>query len=140
MFAIPSRLTLAASLLAMAGCASTGGGPSEREAAQLERYRSFAGAPVKDFHFWQLDRWEVLGDLELVVWTTPREAYLLQLQRPCTGLDFANTIGLTSTQQRVYSRFDSVLFDNQRCRIGEIRKVDGAAYKAARREAKAAEG
>lgn len=134
------RIAILALTLAVVGCAAGGAGPADRDAAQLERYRAFAGAPVKDFHFWQLDRWEVLGDLELVVWTSPREAYLLQLQRPCTGLTFANTIALTSTQQRVYSRFDSVLFENQRCRISEIRGVDGKAYKAARRDEKAAEG
>lgn len=131
---IRSILVLAASILSLAACAMPGAGdPQSREAAQLERYRQFAGEPVRDFHFWNLDRWEVLGETDLVVWTNPREAYLLHVQRPCTGLDFANTIALTSTQQRVYARFDSVLFENQRCRIAEIRAVDGKAYKAARR-------
>lgn len=131
---IRSILVLAASILALAACATPGAGdPQSREAAQLERYRQFAGEPVRDFHFWNLDRWEVLGETDLVVWTNPREAYLLHVQRPCTGLDFANTIALTSTQQRVYARFDAVLFENQRCRIAEIRAVDGKAYKAARR-------
>lgn len=135
-------ILLAVVLVALAGCATGGStrGPAQREAEQLERYREFAGAPVKDFHFWQLVRWEVLGQYDLVVWTNPREAYLLHVARPCSGLDFAQTIALTSTQQRVFARFDSVLFENQRCRIAEIRPVDGKAYKQARREAKAAEG
>lgn len=135
MATMPIRTILVTSMLSLAACATSGpgGGPREREAAQLERYRAFAGAPVKDFHFWNLDRWEVLGETDLVVWTNPRDAYLLHVQRPCTGLDFANTIALTSTQQRVHARFDAVLFDNQRCRIAEIRPVDGQAVKAARR-------
>ena len=135
------RIVAAAVVMALAGCASMAadGGPAARQAEALERYSSIAGAPVRDFHFWKMDRWEVLGDLELAVWTTSRDAYLLQLQRPCTGLEFATTIGLTSTMQRVSSRFDSVLFENQRCRILEIRPVDGKAYKAVRRSDLAAD-
>ena len=117
-----------------AACAADGDGPRARDAARLALYSEHAGAPVKDFHFWTLDRWDVLGPLDLVVWTKPNEAFLLHVTRPCTGLDFAQTIGLTSTQQRVYSRFDSVLFENQRCRIDSIRPVDGKGYKVARRE------
>lgn len=128
------HLTLIAAMLVVAACASTREGPSEREAAKLELYRQFAGAPVRDFHFWRMDRWDVLGEYHLAVWTNTSDAYLVQVSKPCFGLDFANTIALTSTQQRVYARFDSVLFERQRCRIAEIRPVDGKAYKKARRE------
>ena len=133
MFRRLSRIALVASILPAAACAATGGGPSEREATKLERYREFAGAPVRDFHFWRLDRWDVLGEYDIAVWTSTTDAYLVHVMKPCFGLDFANTIALTSTQQRVYARFDSVLFEQQRCRIDEIRPVDGKAYKAAQR-------
>lgn len=128
-----SRIAIVALMFAVTACATTGSGPGEREATKLERYREFAGAPVRDFHFWRLDRWDVLGEYDIAVWTSTTDAYLVHVMKPCFGLDFANTIALTSTQQRVYSRFDSVLFEQQRCRIAEIRPVDGKAYKAAQR-------
>lgn len=128
-----SRIAIVALMFAVTACATTGSGPSEREATKLERYREFAGAPVRNFHFWRLDRWDVLGEYDIAVWTSTTDAYLVHVMKPCFGLDFANTIALTSTQQRVYSRFDSVLFEQQRCRIAEIRPVDGKAYKAAQR-------
>ena len=130
-----SRIAFVALLISLTACAAPGEGPSSREAAKLELYRQFAGEPVRDFHFWRLDRWDVLGTHDIAVWTNTTDAYLVHVAKPCFGLDFASTIALTSTQQRVYARFDSVLFEQQRCRIAEIRPVDGKAYKAAQREA-----
>lgn len=108
-------------------------GPRERAAQRLAEAERHAGAPVEDFHFWDIQRWEHLGPLEVLVWTRLNEAWLLKLQRPCTGLDYATGIGLTSTANRVHRRFDAVVFEQQRCRIGEIRPVDGKALKAERR-------
>lgn len=136
---IALRLFIVAVVLLGTACAGRRQELSQRQAESFERYQQFAGEPVKDFHFWNLDRWEVLGPLDLVVWTNTVDAYLLHLSRPCTGLEFAQAIGLSSTQNRVYTRFDSVTFEMQRCRISDIRPVDGKAYKAARREARAAE-
>ena len=137
---IALRLSAVAMVLLTAACAGRSQELSQRQADSFERYRQFAGEPVKDFHFWNLDRWEVLGPLDLVVWTNTVDAYLLHVSRPCTGLEFAQAIGVSSTQNRVYTRFDSVSFEMQKCRIAEIRPVDGKAYKAARREARALEG
>lgn len=128
------RAAMLALLGALAGCASDGG-PREREAEKLALYEQFAGEPVKDFAFWRLDRWDVLGDYDLAVWTTLNDAYLIRVSKPCSGMSFANTVAVTSTQNRVHARFDAVLFEQQRCRISEIRPVDGKAYKAARRDA-----
>lgn len=116
-----------------AGCASPGAGPRERELARLDEIEAHAGAPVADFHFWSIDRWEGLGPEALMIWTRVNEAWLIRVRPPCHGLEFAQTIGLSSTHNRVYRAHDAVLFERQRCRIAEIRPVDGRALKQARR-------
>ena len=100
---------------------------------RLALFEDVAQPPVKSFHFWQMHRWEPLGRDHLAVWTRLDTAYLIEVQQPCSGLDFAQTVGLSSTQNRVHSRFDDVRFENQRCRIAEIRPVNVAALKAAER-------
>lgn len=122
-------LLLCAALLV--ACSSPG--PAERQARRLQLVQDVAGAPVESFHFWRLDRWEPLGRRHLAVWTRLDTAYLLQVDEPCSGLEFTVTIGLSSTGQRVYQRFDDVFFEHQRCRIAEIRPIDVKALKAASR-------
>jgi len=114
-------------LLGLVACAAPG--PAQRMAARLQQFEAVAGAPVESFHFWQLDRWEPLGERHVAVWTRVNEAYLIEVREPCSGLDFARSIALTSTQNRVQRRFDSVLFEHQRCRIESIRPVDGREFK-----------
>lgn len=127
----PSVATVIAFAAALAAC--TGVGPRERAAVRLAEFEQAAGAAVEDFHFWRLDGWETLGPTAIAVWTRPNEAWLIRIKSPCSGLEFAHGIGLTSTHGRVYRRFDAVLFEHQRCRIAEIRPVDGRALKIERR-------
>jgi hypothetical protein len=111
-------------LALLAGCAAPGQGPRERTEGRLDDFMLAAGEPVESFRFWQLQRWEALGRASLAVWTRPDEAYLLQVDQACWGLEFAQAIGLTSNLNRVTRRFDAVTFDKQRCRIEEIRPVN----------------
>jgi hypothetical protein len=120
----------------VAACSTPG--PAERQARRLQLIEEVAGAPVESFHFWRLDRWEGLGREHVVVWTRLDTAFLLRVDAPCQGLDYALTLGLTSTNQRVYQRFDSVLFEDQRCRIAEIRPVDVKALRLAEKATPAA--
>lgn len=124
-------LALSTSLLVLSGCASTS--PREREEAALERYSAHAGEPVSSFHLRSMREWVSLGRTHLAVYTSVNEAWLLEIEQPCHGLDFARAVQLTSTGSRVYSRFDTVRFEEQICRIREIRKVDVRAMKAERR-------
>jgi len=125
------RAALAIGLIAvLAACATPG--PRERQAARLAEFEAVAGEPVESFHFWDMQRWELLGPLSVAVWTRVNEAWLIHVDKPCVGLEFAQAIALTSTQNRVSRRFDAVRFENERCRIREIRPVDGKALRAAR--------
>ncbi|MBD8526485.1 DUF6491 family protein [Pseudomarimonas arenosa] len=126
-----SALALAAGLSA---CATTS--PGDRMAKRLALFEEVAQAPVKSFHFWQMHRWEALGRSHVAVWTRLDTAYLIEVDQPCSGLDFTSAIALSSTQNRVHSRFDDVRFEDQRCRIAEIRPVDVAALKKAEHAAR----
>lgn len=98
----------------------------EHQDARGARYEDYAGAPVKQFTWiGQYNGWTPIGTNELVVWTTPFQAYLLKVAPPCDNLQFVNRIGLTSTANTVYARFDAVKVDHGwRCPIQEIRPVD----------------
>ncbi len=119
---------LAAALLG--ACQS--GIPRHQSQAQIrERYASYAGAPLERFtwlgHFYS---WESLGDNQLVVYTTPSDAYLLSVTPPCSDLNWVQSIGLTSTAGTVNARLDSVKVRDWRCPIAEIRKIDYARMRA----------
>ncbi len=116
----------------LAACVSPG--PREREAVRLAEFESVAGAPVEGFQFWTMQRWEVLGPTSVGVWTRVNEAWLITVEMPCNGLEFASVIGVTSTLNRVSRAFDAIRFEQERCRIKEIRPVDGKALKQLRRE------
>ncbi|GIX35705.1 MAG: hypothetical protein KatS3mg126_1484 [Lysobacteraceae bacterium] len=121
---MPIHRTWIAAMLAalLAGCAATGA--AQRMATRLAEVESVAGSPVESFHFWDLHSWQPLGPRDLLVQTRVDEGWLIRVDEPCSGLEFATRIGLSSSQQRVYARFDEVLFERQRCRIREIRPVD----------------
>ena len=100
----------------------------EHQAEELARFRSFAGAPVDEFRLVDIFQTQIVGDVNVVVWPTINTAYLLTVEKPCNNLSFAHGFALTQEQSmKVSKAFDFVKFDDQRCRITEIRPVD---YKA----------
>jgi hypothetical protein len=110
-------------LLLLAGCASVQNDRhrGERQAA----YQAAAGAPVASFTFSSLYSWEPLSETQLVIYTRPTQAWLLDLFG-CQSLLFSDGIGLTSNLNQVSVNFDKVL--PQRgdvpCTISRIRPVD----------------
>jgi hypothetical protein len=123
---VPGTAALVAAAL-LAACMSPS--PRERDAARLAQFESVAEAPVDSFRFWTLHKWESLGPEAIAVWTRLNEAYLLRVDKPCVGLEYARAIGLSSSANTVNRRFDTVNFGDQRCRIAEIRPVDAKAVK-----------
>jgi hypothetical protein len=97
----------------------------ERDDAQRSRYEAYAGPPIDQFTWLgHYDGWEPISPNELVVWTSPFQAYLIKVAPPCDNLQFANRIGLTSTTDTVSARFDFVKVHHWRCPIQEIRPID----------------
>jgi hypothetical protein len=107
---------------------------ARRQDAERARYESYAGPPVEQITWLgRYDGWTSLGKDELVLWTTPFDAYLIKVVPPCTDLPWAERIGITSTASTVSSRFDFVEVHRAgergpgsrwRCPIAEIRPVD----------------
>jgi Family of unknown function (DUF6491) len=131
----PSRWLWIASALMLVACSSV----SQRvvkDQEERDRYVSYAGAPIEHFNYLgPFDSWRALSRNELVVFTTINNAYLLKVWQPCIGLPFATRVGLTSTSGTVNRGLDSVLVDDQRCPIEEIRPVDYRRMLADRRNA-----
>jgi hypothetical protein len=125
------RLSLCTVLLALSvsACAQT----REVQDRNLAEYLEYAGEPVDHFRFWTLTSWELVGPQKLVVWPTLKEAYLLTVDQPCTDLEWAKAISLTSSAHTVSARFDSVDVGREQCRIMEIRPIDYAKYRKDRR-------
>ena len=125
-------------LLAVVGACSSV--PYEqRQQQNRERFMAYAGAPVEQFTWLgRFDSWQSLSRSELVVFTTPWDAYYLKIWLPC-DTRFANRIGLSSTARTVYARTDSVIIGRDRCPIEEIRPIDYKRMRAdLRRDAKPA--
>lgn len=97
---------------------------------QAQLYMKYAGPPIDDFtYLGRYDGFKALGGSYVVIWTTFQDAYLVKVRDPCLNLPFANAIGLTSTARTVNRRFDAVLVEHDRCRIGTIQRLDFAAMK-----------
>jgi len=127
-----ARILLASVLLALAACTTSG---PRRPAAPAVDYAQYAGPELMDFHYFRIDSWEVVGRDQLILWTGLREAYLLKVWEPCTELEFAQVIGVSSRFNRL-TRFDKILAGRDVCPIGSIRKLDAARLKADRLKAR----
>jgi hypothetical protein len=110
----------------------------EKMAENLARFQRFAGEPVKEMRHFRLHSWQPLGERDLAIWANPGDVYLVHVGGPCSGLGFARGITVSSTHRVVMTRFDYIAFDNQRCRIEEMRPVDYKSVRQAWREERAA--
>jgi hypothetical protein len=126
------KQTLLSLLSLVAGCAGMSRSNERNRTERQAAYVAAAGAPVSNFTFTSLYSWEPLGETQLVVYTRPSKAWLLDLMG-CQNLQSSNTIGLTSNLNQVSVRFDKVLTEHGvvPCTISDIRPVDLKGMKAA---------
>jgi hypothetical protein len=104
---------------------------AQREQQRQDAYNSAAGAPVRSFRFMtRIWSWEPLSDKQLVVYTVPNTAYLLDVWS-CPNLMWTQAIGLTSTFREVSVNFDKVLTGRPYvpCTITQIRPINLAQLK-----------
>lgn len=104
--------------------------PTTQERA-LARYEAYAGPPVQSFSWLgRFDSWEALGKDRLLVYTTPRDAYLLKIGPPCNLRFVLYKVGITSAHSTVYQGLDSIVVSDTLgggpwdCPIQEIRPLD----------------
>ena len=132
----PLKLSLSLTLATMAAGFAAPSLADSRE-TQKENYELFsrhAGPPIDEIRQFRFNRWQQLGDSAVGIWSNPGELYLVEVDGPCNGLDWARSVGVTSTHRVVSVRFDYVTFEKQRCHITKIRPVDEKAMKAEMRE------
>jgi len=102
-----NKTLLLMSLLLVTACA---GQPSMTSSERLELYRAHAGEPVSSFVFsGRLWGWRSLGDSALTVWPRSNQGFLIELAGRCPDMQFAHSIGLTSSIGRVSAGFDRVI-------------------------------
>ena len=110
-------------LTALAGAAQADTRATMQET--LDHYMPYVGEPVDGFTFWSLHKWKLAGPEKVIVWPTIKDAWLVTVEKPCSRLEWARGIGLSSQQSRqVQVRSDYVQVGNQRCHIEEIRPID----------------
>jgi hypothetical protein len=108
----------AAALTACSGLAPQTSRPS------LARYMQYAGPPIQRFNYRDSDYgWHSAASDKLVMFVA-QDVYVLGVSPPCSQLQFAQHIRLRTATSGTVSRFDYVLFDDQKCLIDEIRPVD----------------
>lgn len=106
---------------------------------RLAEVQMLAGPSVNSFRYMRMSSFEPIGLQHLLVFTGPRDAFLLDLDAPCRMLDFGPFMGITSHMNRVMSGVDAVrVRDNPiPCRIVQIRPVDTARLRRVDAERKA---
>ena len=123
-------------LLALLAATVASAQTREVQEKRLAEYLPYAGEPVEKFQFWDLIRYELVGEYKVIVWPRLNEAYLITVDAPCNDLEWAHSIGLTSSVHQVNRRFDFVVAGKDKCRIKEIRPIDYKKYLADRKESK----
>lgn len=71
----------------------------------------------------RIQSWRALDRDTLIIWATGLRPYLVELRWPSTDIRFANAIGVTRTNGRVHSRFDSVVVRGFRIPIEQIYRL-----------------
>lgn len=131
---------LAAILLAACAQQPTRDASAQRAHATID-YAKYVQRTVPWFNFTSLYSWDSYQSGNVVVWTSPRAAYLLTTAGPCLGLQTAvGVIGLTSRSGLVSSNRDYVLAGGERCQIMRIEQLDARAIRVVRSKAKPAAG
>ena len=100
---------------------------AQRDQAHLAAVHAAAGKPVGSFNYMMstLYSWEPLSENELLIYTRPDKAWLLNVGL-CQELPYTTAIGLTSHVGQVSTGLDSVVVNrgNFPCRIQKIQPVD----------------
>ena len=122
----------AAATVALAGTAFAG--------KKLD-YAAYAGEPVQQIRFFQLYNWQRSTDRQVVLWTKPSSAYVLELAHKCLELRGPRVAiqvgGVAATPGRLTVN-DHLIVGEMHCRVSAIRPIDLEAMKRDRKAAQAA--
>ena len=125
--------------LVLAGCATT----RMSETEKLAFYEGHAGEPVKDIRYRNPIGWDKIDDQHLLLNMKPNEAWLIEVSGPCLDYGSASpTIIIDASFNRLSVGFDRIKVPGNpiSCRVEEIRPVDVAAVREARKAMAQASG
>ena len=84
-----------------------------------------AGTPVKRIVFAnQIDGWHAIDQQRLILSTSPSRHYLVTLDRRAAALPFAFNVGVSTSNNAIYSGFDYIYVDGIRFGIDSIMQID----------------
>src|SRR6476469_4282403 len=90
------RLAVTAAALAIAGSAAAD--TKETMARNLAVFERNAGEPVEQVTaFRGIRNWQPLGKEAIALWADEKRVYLVKVDTPCSGLDFATGIRVEHT-------------------------------------------
>ncbi|MCP5195160.1 MAG: hypothetical protein H6987_19050 [Pseudomonadales bacterium] len=129
-------LTLLSSLLG--GCASVEKAAAQRDKLETEPLPQAiadlgyqVGAPVQQVVDWNLYNWQAVDQHAVIIWVDAFHPYLFTLRQDCPALEFAQTIGVSSTAS-IVTDLDSIVVPNppgggESCWIDKIYPLKKAA-------------
>lgn len=125
-------IALVAVLALLVGAPAAHAETRSRALESLARFQDSAGEPVRQIRAFTLSSWRPLGPEHLAVWRGTNKVWLVKVRPLCLGLEFARSIGLTSSASTINARFDRVVFRDgfgasartEQCVIEQIREVD----------------
>lgn len=93
----------------LVGCAAT---DNDHE-AKMAAYENFLTVeqiePVEQIRAFKIHGWQSIDRERLIISTSPKKRYLINLQGPCMDLDFTHTIRVNrSTNSILSAKFDSI--------------------------------
>lgn len=89
------------------------------------------GDPVKKIVFANsIDSWQAVDQQRLILSTSPSTHYLVTLNRQCHQLAFAQHVGVSASNNVIYSGFDHIMVDGARFGIKQIMQVSRAEVEA----------
>ena len=102
----------------LAGCASVEQAAAERDKIESEPLPQAVAdlgyeveAPVEQVVDWNLYNWQAVDQHAVIIWVDAFHPYLFALRQDCPALDFAQTIGVSSTAS-VVTHMDSIVVPN----------------------------
>lgn len=118
-------LGLIASLF-LTGCASTGLSDTEKTLAYEEFIKTEKLERTGSINAFKLNGWRYLNRDYLVLFSSFRRPYLVEIAGMCYELDFSHTIGIHRSGTRLSEKFDSIFVPghpHQKCFIKSIHKL-----------------
>ena len=128
------KLLAFAAGLALASAAHAGSG-----SARVDYSVYATGDQLQEIKFFQLYNWHRSTDKQVVLWTKPSEAYLVDLVHDCDALRGGRVVievgGVAGVPGRLRTN-DDLLVGGMKCRVAGLRAIDLKAMKAERAASK----